>query len=78
MLESVRTNSSVREMLCDLSLASFDAVDDDAFDGTDAAITDIAAIDEDWNDLDANNTVSPKCEPWLDQTPRACHQTERT
>ena len=58
MLESVRTNSSVREMFCDLSLASSDAVDDDAFDGTNAAITDIAAVDEDCNDLDANNTDS--------------------
>lgn len=43
-------------MLCDLSLASFDAVDD-AFDCTDVVITEIAAIDEDFNDADANNTA---------------------
>ena len=42
-------------MFCDLSLAFFNAFDD-AFDGTDAAITDIAAIDDDFNDADANNT----------------------
>ena len=40
-------------MFCDLQLSSFDAVDV-AFDGTDVAITDIAAIDEDFSD--ANNT----------------------
>lgn len=42
-------------MFCDLQLASFDAVDG-AFDGTDVAITDIAAIDEDFSDADADNT----------------------
>ena len=42
-------------MFCDLQLSSFDAVDV-AFDGTDVAITDIGAIDEDFSDANANNT----------------------
>ena len=42
-------------MFCDLSLASFEAVDD-ALDSTDVEITDTAAVDEDFNDADANDT----------------------
>ena len=42
-------------MFCDLSLASFDAVED-ALDGTNVAVTDTAAVSEDFNDADANNT----------------------
>ena len=53
MLESVRTNSSVPEMFCDLSLESFDAVVDDATDGITVAVTGIPASDDDLVDTDA-------------------------
>lgn len=49
MLELVRTNSSVREMFCDLSLASFAAVTN----GISVVVTDIPAIDDDLVDRDA-------------------------